>query len=149
MEQNIQSFVSYIPMDHRLALADGATLGHRASGAVLFADISGFTPLTALLYTELGPQRGAEELDRILNHVFEALIGRIHHYRGSVTGFSGDAITCWFDGDNGLWVTACALEMQEVMEQIAAIELPGGSALSLAIKATVTTGRARWVTHIR
>ena len=36
----------YIPMDRRLALARGEPLPDRTHGAALFADISGFTPLT-------------------------------------------------------------------------------------------------------
>ena len=143
MGRQLEPFVSYIPMDRRQALADGANLGHRATGAVLFADISGFTPLTAILYKELGPQRGAEELDRLLNHIYDALIGRIHHFRGSVTGFSGDAVTGWFNGDDGLWATACALEMQEIMAQIGDVILPSGSTLPLAIRAAVTAGHVR------
>jgi class 3 adenylate cyclase len=141
MERKVEPFASYIPMDRRIAMADGATLGNRASGAVLFADISGFTPLTEILYQELGPQRGADELNRLLNQVYDALIGRVHHFRGVVIGFSGDAITCLFNGDDGLWATACALQMQEVMAQIGEVELPSGSSLKLAIKAAVTAGR--------
>src|SRR5204862_6880763 len=65
----------------------------------LFADLSGFTPLTEALVRALGPQRGAEELTRQLNLVYDALIGQVENYRGTVIGFSGDAITCWFDDE--------------------------------------------------
>ena len=75
MGRDEDTFLSYIPIDRRQALAHGTILGDRATGAVLFADISGFTPLTSALYRELGPQRGAEELDHILNHIFDPLIG--------------------------------------------------------------------------
>ena len=44
----------YIPMDRRLALAEGQTLPDRTQGAALFADISGFTPLTEALARESG-----------------------------------------------------------------------------------------------
>jgi len=87
----------YMPMDRRQALVRGETLPDRTSGAALFADISGFTPLTAALAQELGPQRGAEELARLLNQVYGALIAEVHRYGGSVIGFGGDAITCWMD----------------------------------------------------
>jgi class 3 adenylate cyclase len=89
----------YIPIDRRQAIARGKDLPDRARGAALFADISGFTPLTEALVQELGPQRGAEELARQLNRVYDALIAEVHRYGGSVIGFSGDAITCWFDDD--------------------------------------------------
>jgi adenylate cyclase len=46
---DLQSLLVYIPMDRRQALAQGQTLPDRTSGAALFADISGFTPLTEAL----------------------------------------------------------------------------------------------------
>ena len=84
----------------------------RFSAAVLFADISGFTPLTEALATELGPQRGAEVLTSILGDVISAVIDELDRYGGDVIYFSGDAITCWLDGDDGRRATACALAMQ-------------------------------------
>ncbi len=54
----------YLPQDRRLALARGETLPERTSGAALFADISGFTPLTEEITRSLGTRRGVEELDR-------------------------------------------------------------------------------------
>ena len=57
----------YIPTDRRQALARGETLPDRTTGAALFADISGFTPLTEALAKELGPRRGAEELTKELS----------------------------------------------------------------------------------
>ena len=133
----------YIPMDRRQALARGATLPERTRGAALFADISGFTPLTEVLARELGFQRGAEELTRQLNRVYTALIDEVHRYGGSVVSFSGDAITCWFDADNGLRATACALAMQAAMQPLATLTTPTGTAISLAIKVAVTAGPVR------
>src|SRR5262245_54299541 len=88
---------AYIPIDRRLALAEGRGLPERTQGAALFADISGFTPLTEMLARVLGPRRGAEELTVYLNRIYDALIAEVHRFGGSVIGFSGDAITCWFD----------------------------------------------------
>jgi adenylate cyclase len=92
----MESPQTYIPTDRRLAIAQGVDLPEQDTGAALFADISGFTPLTELLVRALGPQRGAEELPRQLNLVYDALIVETDRYGGSVIGFSGDAITCWF-----------------------------------------------------
>jgi class 3 adenylate cyclase len=133
----------YIPMDRRQALARGVTLPDRTRGAALFADISGFTPLTEALVHELGRQRGAEELTRQLNRVYTALVNHVHHYRGSVISFSGDAITCWFDGDEGIRATACALAMQQEMTRFAHVQTPAGTAVSLAIKVGITVGPVR------
>ena len=135
--------LAYIPMDRRQALAGQMLLPERLTGAALFADISGFTPLTEALARDLGPQRGAEELTRHLNLVYDALIRELHRFSGSVIGFSGDAITCWFDGDNGLRATTCALGMQQAMGHFANVAIPGGKTISLAMKAAVTIGNVR------
>ncbi len=99
--------------------------------------------------SELGPQRGAEELSRHLNLVYDALITELHHYGGSATSFNGDAITCWFDSA-GLTdqlatqrATACGLAMQKAMDAFATVKIPSGLTISLAVKVAVATGPAR------
>ncbi len=133
----------YIPMDRRQALVHGNQLADQSNGTSLFADISGFTPLSEALANELGHQRGSEELTRILNQVYGKLIEEVHQYHGSVVGFSGDAITCFYDGDDGLQGLSCALSMQEAMNQYASISTPTGSKFPLAIKVAVVTGPVR------
>ena len=71
------SLEAYIPGDRRRALATGTPMPDRVRGAALFADISGFTPLTETLANELGARRGAEELTANLNRVFHALIAEL------------------------------------------------------------------------
>lgn len=62
--------------------------------AILFADISGFTPLTERL-AERGPT-GVEALARILNEYFGELIDIVHEYGGDIVKFAGDAaIAVW------------------------------------------------------
>lgn len=154
---------AYIPQDRRHAIAQGILLPERTTGAALFADISGFTPLTEALVRALGPQRGAEELPRQLNIIYDALIAQVDQYRGSVLGFSGDAITCWFDDDQrpttavgdelssfvvrpssaSLRATACALAMQQAMRQFAQIDIVGTRSVELAIKVAVAVGPVR------
>jgi class 3 adenylate cyclase/tetratricopeptide (TPR) repeat protein len=60
-----------------------------------------------------------------------------------VISFSGDAITCWFDGDEGLRATACALAMQQEMKNFARVQTPAGTTVSLAIKVGITVGPVR------
>ncbi len=139
----MESLATYIPKDRCQALARGEDLPERTRGAALFADISGFTPLTEALVKELGPRHGADELIRELNIVYGALIAEVHRHRGSVIGFSGDAITCWFDGDDGLRATACALAMQQGMSQFAQVQTPSGTSVSLAVKVAIAVGPVR------
>ncbi|MCP4544619.1 MAG: tetratricopeptide repeat protein [Chloroflexi bacterium] len=144
----------YIPMDRRHAIAQGILLSDWTTGTALFADISGFTPLTEALTRSMGPGRGAEELTRQLNQVYDALIIEVDRYGGSVIGFAGDAITCWFaelaqECENEekkyapLRATACALAMQQAMKQFAVVPLPFGETVLLAMKAAVASGPAR------
>src|SRR5258707_651633 len=102
-------FEAYVPIDRRQAMSRGDRLPDRTRGTALFADISGFTPLTEALARTLGPRRGAEELTIHLNAVYQALIQEVDRYRGSVIAFAGDAITCWFEEDNGWRATTCAM----------------------------------------
>ena len=139
----MNQFAAYVPIDRRRAMANRQTLSDRTSGGALFADISGFTPLTEALATELGPQRGAEELTRTLNQVYNGLIAAVHTYNGSVIGFAGDAITCWFDGDDGHRAVACALTMQSLMARYGEVSTPGGKIVQLAIKTAVAAGPTR------
>jgi adenylate cyclase len=139
----MESLGAYIPKDRRHALAQAQTLPSRAQGAVLFADISGFTPLTEALVKTLGARRGAEVLPQKLNSVYDALIGEVNRYGGSVIGFSGDAITCWFDGDDGTCATTCALAMQVRMETFSQVPVPGGDVITLALKVAVASGSVR------
>lgn len=140
------TFNVYIPRDRRKALLLGKPLPDRTHGSALFADISGFTPLTAALARVLGPRLGAEELTHQLNRVYDALIAEVECYGGSVIGFAGDAITSWFTGDMSvapLRATACALAMQQAMQQFALVSLPGGETVALAMKASIASGPAR------
>lgn len=139
----MDSLLAFIPEDRRLALAGGRALPDRAVGSVLFADISGFTPLTAALAQELGVQRGAEEVLNQINPVYEALIAELHRYGGSVMGFAGDSIICWLDGDDGWRGVACGLAMQVAMRRFATVLTPAGTPVNLAIKVAVTAGPAR------
>lgn len=139
---NMETATVYIPIDRRLALAEGRDLPEWTKGAALFADISGFTPLTEMLARQLGPRRGAEELTRQLNRVYDALITILHRYGGSVIGFSGDAITCWLDGDEGQRGAAAAFAMQTAMSAFNHIHF-GTETASLALKTAVVVGPVR------
>jgi len=134
---------AYIPSDRRRALAAGRELADRVVGAALFADISGFTPLTEALARELGQQRGPEELTVLLNRISHAVIAELDRFGGDVIYFSGDAITCWLDADDGLRATACALEMQRAMREVGTIVTPAGTEIQLSLKIAVAVGHAR------
>ena len=131
--QSMNNLHTYLPQDRQRALGRGETLPDRATGAALFADISGFTPLTEALTQQLGPRRGIEELTHQINAVYDALIAEIEMVGGTVIGFAGDAITCWLDGDTGLRAVTAALALQAAMSAFP----------RLGLKVAVTTGPVR------
>jgi adenylate cyclase len=100
------SLVAYLPQDRRAALARGVDPPERTSGVALFADIAGFTPLTEALDRALGARRGVEAMTEQINRVYDALIAEVEHFGGSVIGFAGDSMTCWFN--DGGWGTSAA-----------------------------------------
>ena len=119
----METFVVYIPQDRRRALASGIPLPAHTSGSALLADISGFTPLTEALARSLGARRGAEELTRLLNEVYDALIAAVDRSGGSVIGFAGDGITCWFDDRDdpaAPRAVECAVAIQQIMQRFEA-----------------------------
>nr|MBA3533787.1 adenylate/guanylate cyclase domain-containing protein [Ardenticatenales bacterium] len=134
---------AYLPMDRLQALATGRALREHSSGATLLADLSGFTPLAEELARVLGPRRGAEEVARQINAVYDALLPQIRAYGGSVIDFAGDAMVGYFDEDDGLRATACALAMQAAMGSFQALPLPTGAELALGLKVGIARGSVR------
>jgi len=149
---DLRSLSAQVPADRLRALARRTPLPSTAGGAVLFADIAGFTPLTNALAQTLGPRRGAEELTRHLNVVYGALIAQVDRFGGSVVDFSGDAVTCWFGdvagdgddngtGDGSRRAVTAALALQQAMGGVGELVVPDGPAVRLAVKVAVAAGR--------
>ena len=127
---------TYLPQDRWRSLVRGETLPDRTHGSALFADISGFTALTETLVKQFGARRGMEELSRQVNAVYDALIGEIERWGGSVISFAGDVVICWFDGQiqsSAVRSLASALAMQLVMQQFP----------SVGLKIAIASGPAR------
>lgn len=145
---------AYLPIDRRLALTSGQELPTDVWGSALEADLSGFTALTEALARDFGEQRGAEELTRRLNWMYEGLINEVHRFGGTILGFSGDAFTCWLEGDDGARAAACAQSLQRwlhengdaINEQRGSIQGTGQAARNLGptrMKVAVATGATR------
>ncbi len=138
-----ESWTAFIPPDRCRAIAQGQLLPERTHGAAMLVDVSGITPLTEALTLEMRDRRGAEELSLHLNDLFTALIARIYRYGGSVISFAGDAITCWFDHDQGERAIACGLALEHEMQPFATRKTRSGANVDLAIKVSITVGPAR------
>ncbi len=112
--------------------------GERFQAAVIFADVSGFTPLTEAL-GRIGPV-GAEELTRALNGYFAPLIELVHQWGGIVGKFAGDAMTLIFPGEQAIpHALACALAMQQQAGRSASVSTRAGE-FTLRMKLGLAAG---------
>ncbi|MEI6874182.1 MAG: tetratricopeptide repeat protein [Spirochaetota bacterium] len=141
------SLAPYIAEDRRRALAMGCELPFETHGSALFADLSGFTSLTEMLRLRHGRRKGGEELRKLLDAVYSRLVERVEFHGGSVIGFAGDSITCWFDAgslgpegsrDAALRSLLCAEEVQGVLRELS----EGDAGTRLDIKVAIASGRA-------
>ncbi len=101
----VQHLNSYVPSAILRSLAADLTprtapaIEH-LEAAVLFADISGFTPLAETL-AQRGPA-GAEALTQLLNDYLGQLVELVHAHGGEVVSFAGDALLAmWTDTGSG------------------------------------------------
>ena len=116
------------------------TRARRLEAVVLFADVSGFTPISEAL-ARLG-EGGTEELTVLVNDYFAVMIDLIAAYGGIVGSFGGDAMTVIFPADDAsaaARAVQCALAMQALMLPYVAISTRAGS-FSLAIKIGLANG---------
>lgn len=137
----LKTLTSYVPQLIACGLKSDPTpltapTSERFQAVVLFADISGFTPLTERLAKQ-GPA-GAEELTRLLNDYFGQLVDTIIEFGGDVVKFAGDALLAlWVldEGDEDLAdLTLCAAECAlAVQAQLKDYQTPTGQALWLRI----------------
>ena len=137
------AFASFVPVDRQFALAYGEAIPEQVNGAALVGDLSDFTPLVVELRTVYDAKRAAEEITQYLNAVFTPLTDVVHRFGGSVIGFAGDAMTCWFDGDDGQRAAAAALRMVDAIGEVPPIRVSGAHYRRVGIKIAVVAGEAR------
>lgn len=152
--QALEKLAAYVPMPVAQAIYHQPypltePQAHRFPAVVLFADISGFTPLSELL-SQAGPT-GSEELTHLINQYFSRMIRIVENYHGQVVKFSGDAMTILFPVEETTLEAGisaqiavrrageCALAMQANMGHFANIKTSQGRA-SLSMKVGIGLG---------
>lgn len=149
MDQKPRIGATYLPMEFRHAVAQGRTLPEAAAGAALFSDFSGFTDLSGSLTASYGTTRGAERLAELLRGAFDGIIAAIHNYRGSIIGFSGDAVTVWFDDECGtempgtIRAVAAAKSIHDFVATLPEFRIDDAQRRSIGVKVSVSSGSAR------
>jgi len=101
-------------------------------GTVVFADVSGFTALTESLAAEHG-KGGAEQITRIMNEAFTELVDIVFMEGGDLLRYGGDALFCFFDGEDHAGRAArAAIDMGGEITEIDAGEIDLGISIGLA-----------------
>lgn len=102
--------------DYALTTAEGQKSGGQTKNVtILMSDLRGFTALSSKLT--------AEELIKVLNRYFEAMVACIQKYHGTVIEFLGDGIFTVFGApkdleDHASCAVNCAAEMQKAMPAV-------------------------------
>jgi class 3 adenylate cyclase len=129
-----------------LAPTPGQPHGELLEGSFIFADVTGFTALTA----ELSKQgtAGLEEMNRLMSALFGALLDPLLDSGGDLLIFAGDAALACFParpkqpaGQDARWATRTALRLVEAISDFAHIQTPYGD-FSLTMSAGVERGQA-------
>ncbi len=101
MSDLLQTVAAYVPpslvratVNEAVPIPPTEPQVERFPAAVLFADVSGFTPLTEALGQK--GSEGPEELTRLLNRYFSWMIAFAEAESGEVVKFGGDALTVIF-----------------------------------------------------
>jgi class 3 adenylate cyclase/tetratricopeptide (TPR) repeat protein len=117
----------------------GRVEGEFTYGTVMFADISGFTAMSEKL--SLQGKEGAEEVTRVINQLFTALLEVSDRYGGDLLKFGGDALLVYFGGKtHALRACLAALRMQDTMLQFSETPTSQG-VFQLRMSVGLGTGR--------
>lgn len=108
----------------------GQADGRFVSGALLFADISGFTAMSERL-SRVG-REGAEEVTAVVNRYFDVMLTILKEYRGELIRFGGDALLGLFTEGHGRYSSAtqavqAAMKMQAAMSQFSETKTSQGT----------------------
>ena len=151
MSKSLRTLATFVPpsithsiFQEQAPAPPTAAKTERFPAAVLFADVSGFTPLTEAL-AQKGAE-GPEELTRLLNGYFSRMIALIEAEGGEVVKFSGDAVTVIFPAKSEALAVAtrraaqAAEAMQVAMAEFTTLETSVGL-IALGMKIGIGAGQ--------
>ena len=129
---------SYTPkhLAEKILHARSALEGERKQVTVMFADIAGFTAMSARL--------DPEDLHGVMDGCFAAIMEAVHRYEGTVNQFTGDGVMALFGApiaheDHAVRAVAAGLAVQDAMRGYAA-SLQQSRGLDFALRIGMNTG---------
>ncbi|CAG0934972.1 adenylate cyclase 10 [Thermoflexales bacterium] len=117
----------------------GQISGQFVDGSLMFADISGFTPMSERL-SRIG-REGAEEITGIVNRYFGTMMAILREYDGYLVKFGGDALLSLFlEPNSAKRAVQSAVRMQAAMHEFAELHTSQG-VFPLLMKIGLRKGR--------
>lgn len=147
---SLKTFISFIPTNiiKKILYKPSLSILEESEwieGAVIFSDISGFTPMSQAL-SNYG-SRGTEEMSGILNNYLTKMSHIIYKKGGIIQKIAGDAMTILFEKQaNVSWkvplfyAVECAFGMQRLITEFRKIKTIAGE-FSLEMKIGIGNGR--------
>jgi class 3 adenylate cyclase len=130
--------LSYTPkhLAEKILTSRSALEGERKQVTVLFADVSGFTAISARL--------DPEEVHQLINRAFALILGEVHRYEGTINQFLGDGVMALFGApiaheDHAQRAVHAALGMQHVLHGYGA-ELHRTRGITFRVRMGLNTG---------
>lgn len=111
------------------------------SAVCLSLDLSGFTAITEDLMEQ--GKEGAEELSRIINSLFGAIVETIYSYQGYITSFAGDSLTALFPIEDPRYVCAAAAGARDMLAAQPRLETRFGR-YRISARLGIGAGSVQW-----
>jgi len=119
LEEKLDHLQRYLPqhLTDKILAHRGRLEGERKLVTVLFADLVGYTTLSA--------QLGEEALFALMDDLYERLIHEVHRYEGTVNELTGDGLVAFFGAPLAVEqapqrAVRAALALQEAVAQLSA-----------------------------
>jgi adenylate cyclase len=115
-----QSFEAYLPpsiVKRMLANPDSVFAGQKKELTILFSDIKSFTTYSSVM--------SPDEIQKMLNEYFEAMVDVVFKYEGTVDKYIGDGLMVFFGApepqpDHAVRCVRAAIEMQQKCRELKA-----------------------------
>lgn len=134
----LQAPLSYTPrhLAEKILASRTALEGERKQVTVLFADVSGFTPISE----QLDP----EDVHQLMNRAFALMLEEVHRYEGTVNQFLGDGLMALFGApiaheDHAQRAVHAAISIQRVLQGYAT-ELLRTRGIAFRVRLGLNTG---------
>ncbi len=132
--------VKYVP-EYILASYEKGIYQGKFTGYALFFDISGFTRLTEI--STFKGQKGAAELNRLLQSTFGPVTAIVEQNGGMITGYAGDSFLAVFEEASEEVLLGAVLEMREYLDAHTQVQKQD-KAVILNGRIAVSFGEIRW-----